>query len=160
MNHPLEYSNANFYLQIITGSLQARYNAIKPPPRNKQKTIAQSLQPRTGKRLLSFHSQRSFPGLLTDIFHHIKQPVSTPRLLYFIHSNAKQLTISLLQMNSLQAVAPWANNLSKKSNQLSLKCILEFKGKGCIKLFILLTEKATQLKEKSRQMGCTWQLYV
>lgn len=107
LNHPLEYSNANFYLQIITGSLQARYNAIKPPPPNKQtKNIAQCLQPRTGKRLLSFHSQRSFPGLLTDIFHHIKQPVSTPRLLYFIHSNAKQLTISLLQMNSPQTVAP------------------------------------------------------
>lgn len=129
-------------------------------PQTNKKTIAQSLQPRKGKRLISFHSQRSFPGLLTDIFHHIKQPCPHPGSFTLSHSNARQLTISLLQMNSLQAVAPWANNLSKKSNQVSLKCISKFKGKGCIKLFILQTEKAAQLKEKSSQTGCTWQLYV
>lgn len=74
---------------ICRSSLEAYKQDIMQsnhPPKqtNKKKNIAQSLQPRTGKRLFSFHSQRSLPGLLTDIFHHIKQPVSTPRLLDFI----------------------------------------------------------------------------
>lgn len=56
LNHPLEYLNANFYLQIITESLQARYNAIKPPPPNKQKNHSTKppAQDREATVLISF----------------------------------------------------------------------------------------------------------